>query len=186
MPPLDSTVLAIVIETAKLRWFLAGLSPSGEVLPLLRSQVGDFDNYLGADFDDQVNFLRPRFAGVIQRGAARLIHEGLRPGRIVFLADGPFLRASRELTDHVAEHFVQWMNQPPVTFMIGDLGLIADDGHEQSRQPALVRLAGDCDERLAAALNAMAPMVGSLMRDPQRWETAARKRELADPRVESA
>jgi hypothetical protein len=182
MSSVDTPVLAIVIETAKLRWFIAGLATSGEILPLLRSQVGDFDNYLGADFDDQMTFLRHRFSGVIQRGGERMIREGLRPGRIVFLADAPFQRASRELTDRVAEHFVQWMNQPPVTFLMGDLGLATDSG-AVSRPAALARLAGQSDGKLEAWLGELAPRLAAMMRDPQRWETAPRKRELADPRV---
>lgn len=176
MTVFESPVLAIVIETAKLRWYIVGLSPAGDISPLLRSQVGDFDNYLGADFDEQVTFLRHRFSGVIQRGADRLLREGMRPGRIVFLADGPFQRASRELTDRVADHFVQWLNQPPVLFLMGLLG---------AENPSLERLAGEPDQQLESALCELAPSIAALMRDSQAWETAPRKRELADPRVES-
>ena len=175
MPAFASNLLLIAIETAKLRWFLVGVTPEGELLPLLRSQVGDFDNYLGAEFDDQVSFLRHRFSGVIQRGADRMIGEDRRPGRIVFLADAPFQRAGRELTDRVAEHFVQWMNNPSVVFYLG-----------AGQAPgSLERLAGESDGNFDAAIDRLRPALAAAMHDSLKWDTAPRKRELADPRLES-
>lgn len=175
MSPDEFTILAIVVETGKLRWFLAGLSPDDQIAPLLRSQVGDFDNYLGGDFDEQIAFLRHRFAGVVQRGADRLAREGVRPGRIVFLADGPFQRASKELTDRIADHFAHYMHRPPVAYLVGDLGL------EGVRPAALTRLAGELDQETENRLARLAPRLAAVMSDSQRWETAPRKRELADP-----
>jgi hypothetical protein len=182
MSAFDSNLLLIAIETAKLRWYLAGITPEGEILPLLRSQVGDFDNYLGAEFDDQVSFLRHRFSGVIQRGADRLLRDGRRPGRIVFLADGPFQRAGRELTDRVAEFFAQWMNNPSILYFVGDIGEnIESDG----KLHPLERLAGESDAQLEAGMDALRPALAAMMHDSLKWETAPRKRELADPLLES-
>src|SRR5437764_117354 len=40
-------VLLVLVETARLRWFVASLGLDGRATPLLRSEVGDLEQYLG-------------------------------------------------------------------------------------------------------------------------------------------
>src|SRR5262249_3886796 len=65
-------VLLVLVETARLRWFVAALGLDGQAVPLLRSEEGDLEKYRGLAFDEQVAFLRHRFCGVLQRGCDRL------------------------------------------------------------------------------------------------------------------
>ena len=39
-------LLVVLVETAQLRWFVAALGLEGQVIPLLRSAVGDLEKYL--------------------------------------------------------------------------------------------------------------------------------------------
>jgi hypothetical protein len=56
----EPVLLTVLIETANLRWYVAGIGLNGEPLPLLRSEVGNLSPYLGVPLDEQVNFLRHR------------------------------------------------------------------------------------------------------------------------------
>jgi hypothetical protein len=73
------------------------------------------------------------------------------------------------LTDRVAEHFVQWMANPPVAFFVNS-GPFTD-----SEFPTLKRLAGDVmiphHDTLLAGLAGLA----SAMPDPDAWELSTTK-----------
>jgi hypothetical protein len=115
----EPVLLTVFVETATLRWFVAGIASSGAALPLICSEPGNLQPYLGIVLDEQVNFLRHRFAGVLQRGCDRLWGRQQKPHQIVFVTDAPFAQASPELTRRVAEHFVAWMTNPRVVFFAG-------------------------------------------------------------------
>ena len=112
----EPVLLVVQIEHAYLRWYVAGISLAGVPLPLLKSEAGNLRPYVGVPLDEQVTFLRHRLSGVLQRGCDRLWGRQKKPCHVVFLADGPFSEAPPELTVRVAEHFVEWLNNPPVAF----------------------------------------------------------------------
>lgn len=111
-------LLTVLIEPQSFRWYVAGIDLTGTVTPLLCSQEGNFDGYVDQAFDDQTSYLRHHLAGVLQRGCDRLWGRQEKPCQIVFVADGAFLDAPPELTNRVAEHFVEWMTSPPVVFFV--------------------------------------------------------------------
>ena len=131
----EPVLLTVLIETASLRWYVAGISLAGEALPLLKSEAGNLSPYLGVPFDEQVSFLRHRLSGVLQRGCDRLWGRQKKPCQIVFVADGPFVQASAELTARVAEHFVEWMTRPPVVFFTTARGFAAPSRCRSIRSP---------------------------------------------------
>jgi hypothetical protein len=112
----EPALLTVLIETAALRWYVAGIDLTGRPSPLLVSEPGNLSPYLGVPFDEQVNFLRHRLSGVLQRGCDRLWSRQQKPCQIVFVADGLFVEADAALTPRVAEHFVEWLTSPPVVF----------------------------------------------------------------------
>ena len=69
-------VLLVLVETARLRWFVASLGLDGRATPLLRSEVGDLDKYLSLPFDEQVSF-------VVNRLLDRFGHLELSPPELV-------------------------------------------------------------------------------------------------------
>src|SRR5580704_9209886 len=122
MPPKEPVLLTILIETGRLRWYVAGIALDGAATPLICSEPGNLSPYVGVPLDEQVNFLRHRFAGVLQRGCDRLWGRQQKPCQIIFVADGPFIEADPELARHVAEHFVAWMSNPPVAWFVCGAG----------------------------------------------------------------
>src|SRR6266849_810917 len=105
----EPVLLTVLIETAKFRWYVGGIGLDGAATPLFCSEPGNLKPYVGVPFDEQVNFLRHRLSGVLQRGCDRLWGRQLKPCQIVFVADGSFVEADSKLTRRVAEHFVAWM-----------------------------------------------------------------------------
>jgi hypothetical protein len=164
----EPVLLTVLIETANLRWYVAGIGLNGEPLPLLRSEVGNLSPYLGVPLDEQVNFLRHRLSGVLQRGCDRLWGRQKKPCLIVFVADGPFAQAGFELTQSVADHFVEWMNSPPVVFFTSAAGWDADPA-------SLTRLAGDLDAAYVEPLRNGLPALGRAVLEPDLWELAPTK-----------
>lgn len=112
MPNKTPVVLIVFVNTSERRWHVAGLTLEGAIVPLLRSEPGNLD-YLDRDFDDQVTFLRHRLCGVLQRGCDRLWARQLKPKQFVFLFDGNLDHTRGELTSRVAQHFVDWLSNPP-------------------------------------------------------------------------
>ena len=141
----EPVFLTLLIETAKYRWFVGGIEPNGVAMPLLCSEEGNLARYVDLPFDEQASFLRHRLSGVLQAGFNRLWERGKKPLRIVFVADAEFAAAGMELTVRVAEHFVEWMTRPPVSFFLGNakdeaqpLRLIAGES-ESSQQAAILQ-----------------------------------------------
>jgi hypothetical protein len=166
----EPVLLTVLIETAELRWYAAGIGLAGEPLPLLRSEAGNLRPYVGVAFDEQVSFLRHRLSGVLQRGCDRLWGRQKKPCQIVFVADGPFTEAPPELTPRVAEHFVEWMTNPPVAFFTRDPRF---GGREQL---ALSRVAGELAGPYAEPLHAGLAALLGILGQADAWELAPPKR----------
>src|SRR5262245_36956673 len=120
MPDKEPVLLTVLIETRNLRWFVAGVGLDAAAIPLLCSEPGNLRPYLGVPLDQQVDFLRHRLSGVLQRGCDRLWGRAKKPCQLVFVTDGAFDPAVPELTQRVADHFVEWMTRPPVVFLTGN------------------------------------------------------------------
>jgi hypothetical protein len=164
----EPVLLTVLIETGNLRWFVAGIDLNGQPLPLVRSEVGNLSPYLGAPLDEQVSFLRHRLSGVLQRGCDRLWGRQQKPCLIVFVTDGPFAQAVAELTQAVADHFVEWLNSPPVVFFTSTAGWDADPA-------SLTRLAGELDAAYAEPFRKGLPALGRALQEPDLWELAPPK-----------
>jgi len=163
----EPVLLTVLIETASLRWCVAGIGLEGDPLPLLKSEAGNLRPYLGLPFDEQVSFLRHRLSGVLQRGCDRLWGRQKKPCHIVFVADGPFAQAAAELTGRVAEHFVEWMTRPPVAFFICVTGFAA------GTTPSLQPVAGELNDQLRQSLDAGLSALLTVMDRQEAWETIA-------------
>jgi hypothetical protein len=164
--PKTPVLLLVLVETVRLRWFVAGIGLDGVTLPLLCSEAGDLEKYRGLDFDEQVAFLRHRFCGVLQRGCDRLWARQSKACQFVFVLEGRFPEAAGDLTAAVAEHFVQWLLNPPVAVFVSGNGFDVPAG------PLLERLAGDLEPRLAGLLHARVAEVLAARHDPNAWALA--------------
>jgi hypothetical protein len=162
-------MLLVLVETARLGWLVAAVGLDGHVVPLLRSEAGDLDRYPGLDFDDQVAFLRHRFCGVLQRGCDRLWARGLKARQFVILFEGPLGDPTGTLTHAVAEHFVQWMLNPPAAVFAGPIGAGAGETHRFDK------LAGDLDPAWEKPLSASLNGISAAREDPSLWELARKK-----------
>jgi hypothetical protein len=162
-------VLVVLVEAARLRWFVAAISLDGSVAPLLRSEERDLATYQGLDFDDQVSFLRHRFCGVVQRGCDRLWPVGKKACQFAFLFEGSLPGAATELIQRVSEHFVQWMLNPPVVVFA------SEDGSGSTGSSRWSRLAGTLDPSVEDALHAGLIPLLTARTDPEAWELSQRK-----------
>ena len=162
-------LLTVIVETGKRRWFVAGITLDGQSVPLMCSESGNLDPYIGAVFDEQVNFLRHRLSGVLQRGCDRLWGRQMKPRQIVFVVDADFEQVNPELTLRVADHFVEWMSSPPVVFFS------SENGFPKSGTPTLNQLAGSLDDTDRKALATGLPRLFSEFEDGDRWELARNK-----------
>lgn len=160
----EPVLLIVLIQTASLRWHVAGIGLTGAATPLLTCEAGNLSPYVGVPFDEQVSFLRHRLSGVLQRGCDRLWGRQQKPCQIVFLADGPFAHAAPELTPRVAEHFVEWMTSPPVVFFTSG----ADFGAGQPA--ALHQVAGELEAAHLAAFHTGLPALLAVLEQAEAWE----------------
>ena len=165
----EPVLLTVLVEIGKRRWFVAGVTLDGQPVPLICSEPGNLDPYVGVVFDEQVSFLRHRLSGVLQRGCDRLWGRQMKPRQIVFVADADFEQANPELTLRVAEHFVLWMSKPPVVFFT------SDNGFPKSGAPTLSQLAGDLDHGDRKALATGLPRLVTALDDSDLWELAPNK-----------
>src|SRR4051812_48746383 len=104
----EPVLLVVLVETARLRWFVASLHLDGRVEPLLCSEEGDLEKYRGVEFDEQVSFLRHRFCGVLQRGCDRLWARDCKARRYVIVFEGLLPEPTGTLTQAVADHYAMW------------------------------------------------------------------------------
>ncbi len=165
----ESVLLTVLVETVTRRWYVAGITLDGQPIPLACSEGGNLDPYVGAAFDEQVDFLRHRLSGVLQRGCDRLWGRQMKPRRVVFVADADFEQTNPELTQRVAEHFVQWMSRPPVVFFTSQNGFCRSGGL------SLRQLAGDLDPTDAQLLEAGLPRLVTALGESNLWELVPNK-----------
>ncbi|MHB8952950.1 MAG: hypothetical protein ACYC4U_08200 [Pirellulaceae bacterium] len=163
-------LLTVLVETGKRRWFVAGITLDGRPVPLMRSEIGNLDPYVGVGADDQVNFIRHRLCGVLQRGCDRLWGRQMKPCHIIFVADADFEPGNPALTQSVAEHFALWMSNPPVAFFT------SLNGFSASAAPTLNQVAGDLDSIGHGALATALPQLIAAFEEIDLWELALSKR----------
>ncbi len=162
----EPVVLALLVETGTLRWYVAGVRIDGVALPLVCSEAGNLAPYVGVGHDEQVSFLRHRFSGALQRGCDRLWARQLKPCQIVLLADAPFAQAGPELFQSVGEHFVAWMAKPPV------VAFLSQTGFRSGTTATLDLVAGAIDPNLQQTFVAGLPQLFSAIEQREAWEIA--------------
>ncbi|KAA5543140.1 hypothetical protein FYK55_12720 [Roseiconus nitratireducens] len=168
-PDKQKGLLLVFIETQRQRWFVAAIKLSGELVPLLRSEEGNLEDYLSSEFEEQVTFLRHRLAGVLQRGCDRLWGRAIKPTQFVLVADQDFDPQTPELTSAVAEHFVEWMINPPVVFLKEDAVGAADDSVQFDR------VAGEIDAQDQEILKAAFSQLADSIVNESLWELVPNK-----------
>lgn len=164
MPPKEPVLLTVLIETGQFRWYVAGVALDGGAAPLICSEPGNLAPYRGVPLDEQVNFLRHRLSGVLQRGCDRVWGRQQKPCQIVFVADGPFIDAAPDLARCVGEHFVAWMANPPVVYFESRSGFFSE------ASPTLVPIAGEANPAYQHALEIGLPCLFAAIRQTEAWE----------------
>ncbi|MEO8493577.1 MAG: hypothetical protein ABI614_00795 [Planctomycetota bacterium] len=162
-------LLTVLVETGTRRWFVAGIALDGQAVPLMCSEPGNLDAYVGVVFDEQVSFLRHRLSGVLQRGCDRLWGRQMKARQIVFVVDADFEQATSDLTQRVADHFVEWMTSPPVVFFK------CANGFPNGESPTLDQLAGNLDDADREALATGLPRLIAELENSNLWELAQTK-----------
>jgi len=170
MPDKVPTILVVLIEAEKLRWFVVGLGLDGLLAPLICSDEGDLSPYCALAFDEQVSFLRHRFCGVLQRGCNRLWEQQKKACQFVFLFEGlmPAAQAAEPelLTEKIADHMVEWMLNPPVAVLTCD----------PAAQPAgLDRMAGELDSTLEVILRGHLGALREVRQVADAWDVVRQK-----------
>jgi hypothetical protein len=165
MDPKEPVLLLILVETARLRWFVAAIDRNGQSMPLLRSEVGDLETYRRLDFDEQLAFLRHRFCGALQRGCDRIWSRGNKASHFIFVFEGLLPEATGKLTQTLATHLAEWMLNPPVlVFCTTD-----------AAAPSLEKLAGELDPPSEALLLANLGRLITAQERPETWELSKKK-----------
>jgi len=172
MEPKTPTLLLILVEIAKLRWFAAGIGLDGTTTPLICSEPGDLEKYRGLEFDEQVSFLRHRFCGVLQRGCDRLWARNLKACQFVFVFEERLPEPTGQLTQTLAGHFAEWLLKPPVA-------VFAPSGTQ------LEKLAGTIDGPLEALFKSHLRQLLATQEDANAWETVRQKGVWCNQQAES-
>lgn len=147
-------LLVVLIEASRLRWFVAAIDPEGRAETLLRSEVGNLEKYRRLDFDEQVSFLRHRFCGVLQRGCDRLWARQQKARQFAFVFDESLPEPTGRLTGAVAQHFLEWLLNPPAVVYTG----------------ALERVSGTIDPALEGQLRDRLDALWAARDDGGAWE----------------
>ncbi len=155
-------LLAVVVNTSRQQWFVAGVDFDGSVDPLVRSEPGNLDHYADQPGDEQLSFLRHRLSGSMQRGCDRLWARNAKAARIVLIVDDDFPGGEADLLVRLAEHFHVWMTSPPVSCYRGAGGV--------SDLESFDCLVGEPEPEQAAALGQALPTLFQRMTDADLWE----------------
>lgn len=167
----EPALLVVLIETVPLRWHVAAIGDAGQVIPLLRSNDGNLDQYRDLEPDAQLSFLRHRFAGVLQRGCDRLYRQRMKVSHFLLIADGHYPNAAEDITPGLAEHFVEWMINPPVTYLMhcGDFTQVSTAGPRDQ----FTLVAGELPADVATMLGDSWSEIIGLLGQPDCWELIA-------------
>lgn len=163
----EPVLLTILIDTDRMRWLAGGISLDQTVFPLLVSQDDDLVGYRDLTFDEQLSFLRHRFCGVLQRGCDRLWGIRKKACQFIFVTDHVFPHAPLILTERVAEHLVQWMSKPPVTFFT------ITSGSWETRPTEVAIMAGEMSAEYLKALQLGLPFLLDAVDQQDQWEQVA-------------
>lgn len=166
----EPVVLVVLIQTDSLRWFVAGIDMKSHSYPLLRSEEGNLDEYFGLELDAQISFLRHRLAGVLQRGFDRLYARSMKANSILLAADGAFPTGDTELTERLANHFVQWMISPPVSYVV------TTKAFQIQHEGDLSVVAGELSPSVSSLFRKALPSLVSQFAEPEYWELVHRPR----------
>jgi len=170
----DPACLIVFIETERLRWNVAAIDQTGLAIPLLQSAPGDLKGYIGLEFDAQISFLRHRLASALQRGCDRMYVKQLKAVHFLLIADARFPNAADGITERLAEHFVQWMLNPPATFLIWNGGL------NNKNQLGFERIDGDLPDPISAVVAAAMTCLTSQFDEPEKWELIVSSQKTED------
>ena len=157
-------LLVILVEAARLRWFVACIGLDGQTIPLICSEADDLAKIRGVEFDEQVGFLRHRFCGALQRGCDRLWARNLKACHFVFVFEGLLEEPTGELIPAVARHLAEWLLNPPVTVFAGAKEI------ERQELFLLNRLAGSHEAPLEELLRAHLGELLAAKDDSAAWE----------------
>jgi hypothetical protein len=166
MEPKSPVLLVVLVETGRMRWFVASIGLDGRTTPLICSEPNDLARYRELEFDEQVAFLRHRFCGTLQRGNDRLWARNNKASRFIFVFEGPFVEPSGRLTEAIASHFTEWLLNPPATI------LVSSNGFPESEPPHLTILAGGFDAGQEQLLHNHLGALLAARDDPAVWEVA--------------
>ncbi len=162
-------LLVVLVETQLFRWQVAALQADTAAVPLLRSEMLDLDQYRELDFDAQVSYLRHRIAGILQRGCDRLYAREMKAHHFILVADGPCVGAADGVTKRFAENLVDWMMNPPLTYLIAPAGFIL------SKSDDFEIVAGELSSSNNALLRRELLGLMTMTSDADQWETIARR-----------
>ncbi|EMI17933.1 hypothetical protein RMSM_05135 [Rhodopirellula maiorica SM1] len=91
----------------------------------------------------------------------------MKANHFVLIADGDFPEADENVTPRLAEHFVQWMMNPPVVYLRAPQGFNVQDTAD------LEVIAGDFPEEIASTVQAGLSQLVALQSDADCWERIA-------------
>lgn len=164
----EPVLLTVLMQPGLLCWHAAGIRRDGQSVPLLRSEENSMTAYRGLEPDAQRSWLRHCIAGVLQRGCDRLFARNMKAEHFVLIADRHFPGAAADLTEQLADHFVQWMINPPVTYLLTPPGFV----DESAVQWQLI--AGELPEAIDQALHRGLPELVAELEAPASWELIPR------------
>jgi len=167
----EPVLLTVLMQPGSLCWHAAGIRRDGRSVPLLRSEENSMTDYRGLEPEAQRSWLRHCIAGVLQRGCDRLFARNMRAEHFVLIADRHFPDAAEGLTEQLADHFVQWVINPPVTCLLTPPGFV----DESPVQWQLV--AGELPEAIDRALHRGLPELVSELEAPAAWELIAKSQQ---------
>ena len=163
-PDKTPSLLAVVIKSSPQQWFVAGIDMEGAVAPLVRSEPGNLDQYVGLSDDEQISFLRHRLSGAMQRGCDRLWARNAKAARIVLIADNDLPDGADGLLRRLADHFYNWMTRPPVSCYRGQGAPTIED------LDSLECLIGEPELEHLRPLKQALPQLCERMSDSECWE----------------
>ncbi len=170
----EPVLLVVLIQSKLLSWHVGAINTGGQAIPLLRSELGNLDEYQELEFDEQLSFLRHRIAGVLQRGCDRLYAKHAKAIHFVLIADGHYLGAEEGITPRLAEHFVEWMISPPVTYFLQRADIAPRSDPSESCLPRSLGeieiVAGEMPETIAEMLRKGLPSLTDQIQHADAWE----------------
>ncbi len=164
----QKAILVVLITTREFRWHAGAITADGLAVPLLRSDQANLHHYTELESDEQVSFLRHRLAGVLQRGCDRLFARHMKANHFLLIADGRFVEADPAITQRLADHFVQWMINPPITY------IIANPDFEIHSADQIKVIAGTCLPEVTTVLQTGLPGLVKQIATPESWELITR------------